>query len=130
MSFGAAIKSFWSNYVNFRGRARRSEYWFITLFLFITTLGASIIDVAIFADDLDEFLMNGGWGPVGVIWALAVLLPSLSVLARRLHDTNRSAWWILLALVPLVGAVILLVFTLLDSTQGENKYGPSPKHSV
>ena len=122
-----AIKSFWSNYVNFKGRARRSEYWFIVLFLFLTNLGATTIDGAVFATDVDEFLATGGWGPVGVLWSIAVFLPSLSVLVRRLHDTGRSAWWLLIALVPIAGVIVLFIFTVFDSDLSENKYGESPK---
>jgi len=127
MDFGTAIKSFWTNYVNFKGRARRSEYWFIALFLFLTNLGATIVDGAVFATDVDLFLETGGWGPVGVLWSLAVFLPSLAVIVRRLHDTGRSAWWLLIALVPLAGLIVLFIFTLFDSDSGENKYGESPK---
>lgn len=127
MSFGDAIKSFWTNYVNFKGRARRSEYWFIALFLFLTNLGATIVDGAVFSDNLDAFFATGGWGPVGLLWALAALLPSLSVLVRRLHDTDRSAWWLLIGLVPFAGVIVLFVFSVMDSSPGENKYGRSPK---
>lgn len=129
MGFGEAIQSFFSNYVNFKGRARRSEYWFVTLFLFLTTLGATVIDAAVFGGDIDDFLFSGGWGVVGILWSLAVLLPSIALLVRRLHDSGKSAWWILIILVPFAGAIVLFVFSLLDSTPGENKHGPSPKES-
>ena len=129
MSFGDAIQSFWTNYANFKGRARRSEYWFIALFLGLTSIGATIIDSAIFVDDLDVLMSTGGWGPVGVLWALTVFLPSLSVLVRRLHDTSRSAWWLLIGLVPIAGAIVLFVFSLFDSTPGHNDYGRSPKEA-
>lgn len=125
MGFGTAIKSFWSNYVNFKGRARRSEYWFIALFLFITNLGATILDGAVFATDVDLFLETGGWGPIGVLWSVAVFLPSLAVVVRRLHDTGRSAWWLLIVLVPIAGAIVLFVFTLFGSDPVANRYGPS-----
>jgi len=127
MSFGAAVQSFFANYVNFKGRARRSEYWFITLFLVITNLGATIVDGAVFASDLDDFLLAGGWGPVGILWTLAVFLPSLAVLVRRLHDTDKSASWILILLVPFAGFIVVFIFTVLDSTPGENRFGSSPK---
>jgi uncharacterized membrane protein YhaH (DUF805 family) len=130
MGFGESIQSFFTNYVKFTGRARRSEYWFITLFLALTSIGATVIDGVLFAGDIDDFLLDGGWGPVGVLWLLAVLLPSIAVLVRRLHDSDKSAWWILIILVPLAGVIVLFVFTLLDSTPGENKHGPSPKEAV
>lgn len=127
MQFGEAIRSFWENYVNFKGRARRSEYWFAALFLFLTNLAATTIDGAFFATDLDVFFATGGWGPIGVLWSLAVFLPSLAVLVRRLHDTGRSAWWLLIALVPIAGVIVLFIFTVFDSHPGENKYGAFPK---
>jgi len=127
MSFGAAVKSFWTNYATFTGRARRSEYWFITLFLFLTNLAAGVIDLVLMNGDIDRFIANGGGGIVGLVWILVTIVPALAVLARRLHDTDRSAWWILLGLVPLVGGIVLLVFALLDSNPGDNRYGPSPK---
>lgn len=127
MSFGAAIASFWSNYVNFKGRARRSEYWFVVLFLVLTNMAATIIDFTLFFDNLDEFLLTSGFGPVGVLWALATFLPSLALVVRRLHDTDKSGWWILIGLVPVAGAIVLLVFALLDSTAGDNRFGASPK---
>ncbi len=130
MGFGESIQSFFTNYVKFTGRARRSEYWFITLFLALTSIGATVIDGVLFAGDIDDFLLDGGWGPVGVLWLLAVLLPSIAVLVRRLHDSDKSAWWILIILVPLAGVIVLFVFTLLDSTPGENKHGTSPKEAV
>jgi uncharacterized membrane protein YhaH (DUF805 family) len=130
MGFGESIQSFFTNYVKFTGRARRSEYWFVTLFLFLTTLGATVIDAALFDGDVDDFLLDGGWGVFGVLWGLAVLLPSIALLVRRLHDSDKSAWWILILLVPFAGVIVLFVFTLLDSTPGENKHGPSPKEAV
>ena len=127
MDFRTAVRSFWSNYSNFKGRSRRSEYWFISLFLFLTNLAAAVIDLALMDGDVDRFIANGGGGIVGLIWILATLVPALAVLIRRLHDTGRSGWWALIGLVPLVGAIVLLVFTVEDSHAGENNYGPSPK---
>ena len=119
MSFVDAIKTVLSKYATFSGRARRSEYWFWALAAGIVGILASIIDQS----------MGGKAGQVGIvsaIVALALLLPNLAVLARRLHDTSRSAWWILIALVPFVGAIVLIVFAVQDS-HGDNQYGPSPK---
>jgi uncharacterized membrane protein YhaH (DUF805 family) len=127
MGFGEAVRSFWSNYVNFKGRARRSEYWFISLFLFLTNLAVAIIDFVLLGSDVDRFIANGGGGIVGLIWIFATIIPALSVLARRLHDTNRSGWWMLIGFVPLVGGIVLIVFTVTDASTGHNKYGPSPK---
>ena len=129
MGFGTALKSFWSNYTNFNGRARRSEYWFIQLFLVLTNLAAALIDLALMNGDVDRFIANGGGGIVGLIWILATIVPAIAVLIRRLHDTNRSGWWALIGLVPIAGAIVLLVFTVEDSSKGVNTYGASPKES-
>lgn len=127
MGFGAAITSFWKNFANFKARARRSEYWFIQLFLVLTNLAAFFIDLALLDGDLERIMAMGGGGIVGLVWALATIVPALAVLIRRLHDTDKSAWWALIGLVPFVGGIVLLVFTLQDSTPGDNKHGASPK---
>ena len=127
MTFNMALKAFWSNYRNFKGRARRSEYWFIQLFLVVTNLGAAVIDLALMDGDVDRFIANGGGGIVGLIWIIATIVPALAVLIRRLHDTNRSGWWALIGFVPVIGTIVILVFTVSDSDQGENRYGSSPK---
>jgi len=127
MSFGAALKSFWSNYATFTGRARRSEYWFIQLFLVLTNVAAGLIDLYLMDGDIDRFIANGGGGIVGLVWIVVTIVPALAVLARRLHDTNKTAWWLLIGLVPVAGGIVLLVFALIDSDPGDNRYGPSPK---
>ena len=127
MGFAEAIKSFWSNYATFKGRARRSEYWFIQLFLIITNVAVGAIDLALMNGDVDRFIANGGGGIVGLVWILVTIVPALAVLVRRLHDTGKSGWWVLMGFVPFAGAIVLFVFTVLDSTPGENKYGTSAK---
>jgi len=129
MSFATAVKSFWSNYTNFKGRARRSEYWFIQLFLIATNIAVAVVDLALMNGDVQRFIANGGGGIVGLIWILATIVPALAVLIRRLHDTNRSGWWALIGLIPVAGAIVLLVFTVEDSNKGVNKYGASPKEA-
>ena len=129
MGFAEAIKSFWSNYATFKGRARRSEYWFIQLFLIITNVAVGAIDLALMNGDVDRFIANGGGGIVGLVWILVTIVPALAVLVRRLHDTGKSGWWVLMGFVPFAGAIVLFVFTVLDSTPGENKYGPSAKEA-
>lgn len=126
MGFGEAIKSFWSKYATFKARARRSEYWFIQLFLVVTNLAAAIIDFVLLEGDLERFIANGGGGIVGLVWILATIVPALAVLVRRLHDTGKSGWWVLIGLVPLAGGIVLLVFTLQQSEQHENSFGPVP----
>jgi len=127
VSFREAVRSFWSSYTMFKGRSRRSEYWFIQLFLIITNLAAAAIDLALMDGDVDRFIANGGGGIVGLIWILVTILPALAVLVRRLHDTGKSGWWAALGLVPLVGGVVLFVFSVLDSTAEENQYGAPVK---
>jgi len=127
MSFGEALKSFWANYTNFKGRARRSEYWFVQLFLVVVNLAAAVIDLALMDGDVDRFIANGGGGIVGLVLILATIIPALAVLIRRLHDTGRIGWWALIGLVPIAGAIVLLVFTVEDSSPKVNMYGPSPK---
>lgn len=105
------------NYVGFDGRARRKEYWMFTLINVIISVILS------FVDNL------AGTSPfLSGIYGLAILLPSLAVTVRRLHDTGRSGWWILIVLIPFIGSIILLVFTVLDSQESDNQYGPNPKY--
>ncbi|MET7654504.1 MULTISPECIES: DUF805 domain-containing protein [unclassified Streptomyces] len=102
-------------YAVFGGRARRQEYWMFTLFSVIISIVLAIIDAVI------------GSSILGIVYSLAVLLPSLGVAVRRLHDTSRSGWWIFIALIPLVGAIVLLVFLASEGKQEPNQYGPNPK---
>ena len=132
MGFTEAIKAFWSNYaaamrVFFSGRARRSEYWFVQLFLVLTNLAAAVIDLVLMGFDFERFIANGGGGIVGLVWILLTIIPAIAVLVRRLHDTSRSGWWALIGLVPIAGAIVLLIFTVMDSTPEENAWGVSPK---
>ena len=99
----------------------------IQLFLVLTNLAAFFIDLALLDGDLERIMAMGGGGIVGLVWALATIVPALAVLIRRLHDTDKSGWWVLIGLVPFVGGIVLLVFTLQDSTPGDNKHGGSPK---
>jgi uncharacterized membrane protein YhaH (DUF805 family) len=107
------------NYAGFSGRARRTEYWMFALFSFIIT---AVLDLIGMVAKLGAYL--------GLIYGLLVLIPSLAVGVRRLHDTGRSGWWLLIALIPFIGAIILIVFMVLDSEPGDNKYGPNPKQAV
>jgi len=83
--------------------------------------------LALMGGDIDRFIANGGGGIVGLVWIVVTIVPALAVLARRLHDTNKTAWWLLIGLVPVAGGIVLLVFALIDSDPGDNRYGPSPK---
>ena len=109
-------------YIAFSGRARRAEYWYFALFNSIISVLLIVIDQLIGTHG-----QNSTMGVLSGLYSLAVLLPSLGVLVRRLHDTGRSGWWWLIAFIPLIGAIILIVFTVSDSTPGDNKYGSNPK---
>ena len=108
-------------YAVFSGRARRSEYWFFFLWYLIISIGCAILDSVIGTRTAQ------GVGLIGGLYALALLIPSLAVAVRRLHDTGRTGWWLLILFIPVIGALVILVFTLLDSQPGDNEYGPSPK---
>jgi uncharacterized membrane protein YhaH (DUF805 family) len=107
-------------YADFTGRARRTEFWMFALFNFIVSLVLGIIDVVVGTT-------ANGVGILQLLYSLAVLIPGLAVSARRLHDTGRSGWWLLLGLVPCIGAIVLLVFCVQDSQPASNQYGPNPK---
>jgi len=119
MTFPEAVKSAFKNYAKFDGRASRSEYWWFWLFEIIVLAGSMVLTLG------DGIIANIG-GLIYIVAALGMFLPSLGLLFRRLHDTDRSAWWILISLIPLVGGIVLLVFTVLDGTPGPNKFGPRP----
>jgi uncharacterized membrane protein YhaH (DUF805 family) len=127
VSLGEAVRSFWSHYATFSGRSRRSEYWYVQLFLVLTNLAVAVIDLILMDGDVERFIANGGGGIVGLVWILVTIVPALAVLVRRLHDTGKSGWWALVGFVPIVGGIILLVFTVRDSDARDNNYGPSPK---
>ncbi len=127
-------------YADFTGRARRMELWLFWLLLigiqivFSILIGLVAGPTAAVADPTDPFAVLNGpakalYG-VFFLMMLALLIPSLAVSIRRLHDTNRTGWWLLLGLIPFLGALVLLIFYLLDGTPGPNKYGPDPKGRV
>ena len=114
MTFGEAIRSGFDHYAKFDGRASRSEFWWWVLFAILVSIAANIIDAIIGA-------------PIfSLIVGLGLLLPNLSMSIRRLHDTNRTGWWILIGLIPLIGFIVLLIFYLEQSNPGPNEYGPPP----
>lgn len=107
-------------YVQFSGRAMRSEFWSFALVNFGISLVLAVVDAILGTN-------GNGLGVIGGLYSLAVFLPSIAVSIRRLHDTNRSGWWLLIGLIPLIGWVILIIFYVQDSDAGENQYGPNPK---
>ena len=112
-------------YAVFSGRARRKEYWFFVLFNIIISIVLAVIDGV-----TGSFSPEAGMGLLGGIYTLAVLIPGIAVSVRRLHDTERSGGWLLIALVPLIGAIVLLVFMVQDSKPGQNQYGANPKEAT
>jgi uncharacterized membrane protein YhaH (DUF805 family) len=108
-------------YAVFSGRARRKEYWCFVLFNVIIAFLLEFIDAV--AGLVGEI----GFGPLGGLYTLAVLIPLIAVSVRRLHDTGCTGWWLLIGLVPLIGPILLLFSLVGDSEQGQNRYGPNPK---
>lgn len=123
MSFGQAVSTVFSKYATFSGRARRREYWWWYLFITLVGIVANIIDRAA-GLNFGDTTAAGGW--VSGIAGLALFIPTFAVSIRRLHDTSKSGWWILIGLIPLVGWLILLYFYVTDS-DADNQYGPYPK---
>ncbi|HKK77233.1 MAG TPA: DUF805 domain-containing protein [Saprospiraceae bacterium] len=109
------------SYSDFSGRARRSEFWYFVLFNFLISLGLGAIDAILGLE------MGGNVGILGLLYSLFVLIPSLAVAVRRLHDTDRTGWWILIGLIPIIGFIVLIVFYVQEGTPGENEYGLNPK---
>ena len=108
-------------YAVFSGRARRAEYWTFVLCNIIIGITIAFIEKAIVSNQ--EF----GEGVLSIIYSIAILIPSLAVLIRRLHDTNHNFAWLFIYLVPLIGPIVLFIFLIRDSDPGENQYGPNPK---
>lgn len=118
MGFFEAVSSVISKYATFAGRAPRSEYWFWVLFTVLVSIATSILDLAIFPDI--------AFGPLNSVTNLAFIIPGFAVTARRLHDAGHSGWWCLLVFVPLIGWIILLIWTIRRGEPMENEYGQPP----
>lgn len=112
----------WKKYAVFSGRARRREFWLFHLYNLLFGLFLVLIEVVV-------GLPRGitGHGPLIAIFQVTLLIPNLAVSVRRLHDTNRSGWWLLINLIPIIGSITLFVFLVQNSQQGSNEYGPNPK---
>jgi uncharacterized membrane protein YhaH (DUF805 family) len=116
VSFPSAIKSGFQRYFDFSGRSTRAELWWWLLFVGSASIILSIID------NIAGLMITPTMGIMGLLFALVVFIPGLAVLFRRLHDINRSAWWILLGFVPVI-QIVLLVWYCKQGDEGENKYG-------
>ncbi len=115
MSFGEAIGSGFGKYAVFNGRSSRSEYWWWTLFAIIGYVVFAVVDSII-----------GTYPLLYLLWALATFLPGLAVTVRRLHDIDKSGWWILFGFVPLIGAIMLIIWYVGRGTDGSNRFGEDP----
>ncbi|MEL7533210.1 MAG: DUF805 domain-containing protein [Bacteroidota bacterium] len=113
------------SYFDFKGRARRKEYWMYILFhvLILVALG--------FSSSLAQEAMGIDLGVIVLlVYVLGTMIPTFAVMVRRLHDTNRSGWWFMIRFVPLVGDIVLLVFLVSEGDVGANAYGPDPKENL
>jgi uncharacterized membrane protein YhaH (DUF805 family) len=119
MAIKEAISYCFRNYVGFKGRAARSEYWYWTLFVYLLLIVAWLIDMTVFGFN------TTGVNPMAVLASLATLLPTLAVTARRLHDIDRSGWWALL-IFTVIGYIVLIYWACLRGTVGANRFGPDP----
>ena len=119
MAIKEAISYCFRNYVGFKGRAARSEYWYWTLFVYLLMIVAWLIDMTVFGFN------TTGVNPMAVLASLATLLPTLAVSARRLHDIDRSGWWALL-IFTVIGYIVLIYWACLRGTVGANRFGSDP----
>lgn len=123
-------------YAQFSGRSRPREYWMYALFLLLGLAGLTVAEMVLGLGSTYDWVYRNGWnmsagarhegGPLVGLFALVTLIPSIAVAVRRLHDSNRSGFWLLLAFLPLVGAIWLLVLMIVGGTRGPNRYGPDP----
>ena len=111
-----------NKYATFEGRARRKEYWNYVLFYCLALIALLLVD-GVFGTLNEE----AGIGLLSGLFALGTLVPSLAVTVRRLHDTDRSGWWVLIGFIPIAGDIVLIVFAVQDSQPGANRFGPNPK---
>jgi len=123
MGFQEAVSTCFSKYVSFEGRAARPEYWWWVLFVVLAGVILRIVGALVLGVD------SGGGSVLSGLFYLAVFLPGLAVAARRLHDTDRTGWWLLLALIPVIGSLVLLYFMVQPGTNGPNQYGTAPAMS-
>ncbi len=108
-------------YTVFSGRARRKEYWIFVLISSVVVVLSSVIDERM------GWTLGEDVGFFSTLYGVAVIVPSIALTVRRLHDTDRSGWWLLLGLIPLIGSIVLLVFMILKGIEGDNRFGPDPR---
>ena len=120
MDFQTSIKTCFSKYADFSGRALRSELWFFALFILLGSIVTVILDVMVLGYSVESY------GPLNLIFGVAIIIPSIAVTARRLHDVNRSGWWQLIELT-IIGILLILVWNVTEGEKKKNKYGPPIK---
>ncbi|KKW91103.1 DUF805 domain-containing protein [Sphingobium chungbukense] len=123
-------------YARFSGRARPKEYWMFVLFLLLGFFILSLVETMLGLTTTDRWFQRGPWwasagystrgGPLTGLFALAMLIPQLAVSVRRLHDTDRTGWWLLIVVFPFIGSIVLLIFLIMSGTRGANRFGPDP----
>ena len=118
VDFGESGALFFKNYANFKGRSSRGAYWWWFLISVLLSVALTLIDTTIFGTRPEEF------GVLGGLFTLATVIPNIALGVRRLHDTDKSGWWLLLALVPIAGGIILIVMFCQPGARAENSYGP------
>lgn len=122
-TFSGALRSFYSNYANFSGRANRPAYWWVALYIAVVSLVLSLL-----AGSGNDGGSAGYWIFTVILWLFGLfnLIPNLALTVRRLHDTGKGGGWIFIALVPFIGEIWLLILMLLPSQQGPNRFGDMP----
>lgn len=114
-------KKCFRQYADFKGRARRAEYWYFVLYNWLISIAVSLVDM------LTLGAGENGMGLLGLIYSLVILIPSLAASVRRMHDTGRSGWTLLLSFIPIIGWILVIVYSCQDSQPGSNKWGANPK---
>lgn len=127
MNFPQAIRSGFSNYVTFAGRASRSAYWYWILFYLLVDIGCRILDAAVFIDPMTQLGEDGESGPIELVFLLLTALPTLALSVRRLHDIDRRGWWVIVGAIPIIGVIVLVIWYCTLGTEGDNRFGPDPR---
>ena len=120
MDFQTSVKTCFKKYADFSGRALRSEFWWFVLFVSLGSIVVTIIDIMILGYSIESY------GPVNIIFSVVLILPSIAVTARRLHDINKSGWWQLIELT-IIGILLILVWNITEGEKKKNIYGPPIK---
>jgi uncharacterized membrane protein YhaH (DUF805 family) len=125
VDFGTAVKLGFQRYVDFSDRSTRAEYWWWGLFTVVASFALFIADTL----TGNSSTLSGLGGLLDMLFTLATIIPSLALGARRLHDINRTGWWLLLLFVPVIGWIVLIVWAIERGDKGTNKYGPDPRQT-